>query len=197
MLCLSSLLATLAHGNTLVLSHHTLVALNALLSLSASISPHACALLSLPLLFHVDLDDPVVFALLVQGLVSPLALPFAALLIVGQVAALLAGLGLDALLGGEALPLGRWLGLRYGLLSRETSTWLGEREEDAVLGGVKGAGGEELVDEGLGAVAGKLGEGLLQIVAIEVHRVGVLGEEVAEIEGVRRRLFDCDWQLGF
>lgn len=129
-----SSLGSFALGNPLVLSHLALIALHPLFALTSSISPLSGAFFSLPFGFHVDLDTPVILALLVQGLVTPLALPFAALLIKGEVAALLAGLWLDALLGGKALPLGRRLGLRYGLLAGQTSAGLGERQEDAVWG---------------------------------------------------------------
>ncbi|VUC27128.1 unnamed protein product [Clonostachys rosea] len=123
-----------------VLLHHSLVPPHILFSLSPVVSPNAGPLLALSLSLHVYLDDGVVLALLVQALVSPLALPFARLLIKGQVLALLAGLGLDSLLRGEALPFGGGLGLGDGLLSRQVCTGWREREEDAFLGGAERAG---------------------------------------------------------
>lgn len=192
-----SLLTGLGDGDSLILPHLALVALDSLFALPSTVSPDGGAFLALPLGLHVNLDDPVVLALLVHGLVAPLALPLAALLIVDEVLALLARLGLDALLGGKALPLGRGFGLGHRLLAGEAGAGLGQREEDAVGGGGEWAGGEELVDEGLGAVAGELGEGLFKRCVVQLDRVGVLGHEVAEIEGVGRRLLDCDGQLRF
>lgn len=71
-----------------------------------------------------------------------------------------------------------------------------ERQEHAVgLGRGRGAGGEELVDEGLGAVAGDGGERGFEVGVVDGQRVGVGGEEEAEVEGVGCRLFDGDGQL--
>lgn len=181
--------------DTFVLAHQTLVALDPLLALSSAIAPDGGTLLSCLLGLYVDLDDGIVLALLVQSLVTPLALPLARLLVEGKVAARIARLWLDTLLGGEALPLGRRLGLRNGLLAGEAGARGGKAEQNALGGGAERAGGEELVDERLSAVAGELGERLLEVVAIEGHGVGVLSEEMAEIEGVGCRLLDCDRQL--
>lgn len=197
---LSSPLGFLAHllcGVPLVFPHLPLVAFDPLDALPPSIGPDAGALFPRGLLLRVNLDQPVVLALLVQALVTPLALPLARLLVVGQVAALLPGLCLDALLGGEALPLGRRLGLGHGFLAGQAGGGRGQRQEDAVAGGLERAGGEELVDERLGAVAGDLGEGLVDGGAVEDDGVGVLGEEVAEVEGVGRGLVDDDGELWF
>lgn len=191
-----SLLAALGEGFPLVLAHLPLVAPDLLLALPPAVAADTGALLALPLGLHVDLDEPVVLSLLVEALVAPLALPLARLLVVGEVLALLAGLGLDALLLGEALPLCRGLGLGHGLLAGQAGGRGGQAEQDAVAGGGDGAGGEELVDERLGAVPGDVGQGLLFVGGVEDEWVGVFCEEVAEIEGIRRRLFDCDLQLG-
>lgn len=192
------LLAHLVRSIPLVFPHLPLIALDLLHALSPPISPNAGALFPRSLLLGIHLDQPVVLALLVQALVSPLALPLARLLIVRQVAALLPRLGLDALLGGEALPLGRRLGLGHGLLARQAGGGRGQRQQDAVAGGLQRAGGEELVDERLGAVAGEFGEGLVDGGGVgEDDGVGVLGEEVAEVEGVGRGLVDDDGEFWF
>ncbi|KAI6766747.1 hypothetical protein HG531_011969 [Fusarium graminearum] len=162
-------------GNTFVLAHQAFVALDPLLAFSSAIATDGGALLSLLFGFHVDLDNGPVLALLVQGLVSPLALPLAGLLVEGKVAA--------------------GLGLRDGLLTGETGAWRWEGEQNTLGGRAERACGEKLVDERLGAVTGKFGEGLLEVLAVEGHWVGVLCEEMAKVESVWCRLFDCDGQL--
>lgn len=145
----------------------------------------------------VDLDDPVVrHDALLPGLalVSPRLLPLARALVelLALHAPLLPGLGLDALLGGELLPLGRLLGGRQRLLTRERRGDRGQVEQDALLGRLQGQGGQQLVDEGLGAVAGGLGQAVLQVDGSVGggQGVGVVGEQEAEVECVRRRLGD-------
>lgn len=144
-----------------VLAHLPLVALDPLLALPAAVAADARALGAVALGLGVYLDEPVVLALLVERLVSPLALPLARLLVVRQVAALLARLGRDALLGREALPLGRRLDSRHRLLARQPGRRLGQRQQHAVRRRLQRARCEELVDERLRAVAGNLRQRLL------------------------------------
>ncbi|CAH0026651.1 unnamed protein product [Clonostachys rhizophaga] len=118
------------------------------------------------------------------------------LLIKGQILALLAGLGLDALLRSKALPFGGFFGLGDGLLSRQVCAGWRKREEDAFLGGAEGAGREQLVDQGLSSVARDLGERLLDGGVVEDDWVGVLCHEKAQVEGVWRGLVDGHDELG-
>jgi hypothetical protein len=150
----------------------------------------------------VHFHNPVVgdHALLWLSLVAPSLLPLARVLVelLALHPPLLSGLGLDALLGGEPLPLGRLLGGREGLLTGQRGGGSGQVEQDAGLGGLQRQRGQELVDERLRAVAGGLGQAVL-----ERHggvggrqRVWVGGQEQTEIECVGCRLGDLHLELG-
>lgn len=79
-------------------------------------------------------------------------------------------------------------------MTREDGGARRKREEDAVLGR-RGdlAGGEELVQERLGAVAGGGFQCIVQrLGGGQDERVGVQREKVAEVEGVWRWLRDGD-----
>lgn len=71
-----------------------------------------------------------------------------------------------------------------------------ERQEHAVgLGRGCGAGGEELVDEGLCAVAGNAGKRGFEVGVIDDERIWVGGKEEAEVEGVGGGFLDCDGEF--
>lgn len=147
----------------------------------------------------VHFHQPVVFTRLVLALVSPARDPFAGGFVVDELLSPLligqsgTGLGVvfaNALLASEQLPFRRGLGGRERLVAGEGGGARREGEEDTVLGG-RGdlAGGEELVQERLGAIAG----GGFQCIVERFGRgpdegVGVQREKVAKVEGVWRWL---------
>src|SRR3569833_2244821 len=123
-----------------VLPQLPLVPLDPLLALPPAVAAQARARLTLCLLLRVDLDEPLRLLGLVGALVPPLALPFARLGVVLQVAPLLSGLGLDAPPCCELLPLGRRLGGRHGLLARQRRRCCRERHQDHPRCRCEGAG---------------------------------------------------------
>lgn len=173
----ASTLPSLLGRVPLVLAHLPLVPLLALDPLPPRLASEGLALLELGLLCRVDLDEPVLLELLVGALVSPLALPLALLLVVLDVAALLPRLGLDALLGGEPLPLGRLLGGREGLLARKGRLLRGQRQQHARGSGLDRARRQELVDKCLRAVPGQARQRALQVRLVELYWVRVIGEK--------------------
>lgn len=104
------------------------------------------------LLLLVDLDKPLVLAFLVLALVSPLGDPFARRFVIDELGVAL--LVLNTLLLGEELPFGGGLLGGDGLLAGQRRRGLWEDQVHAFGGGFELAGGQELVDEGLGGVAG-------------------------------------------
>jgi hypothetical protein len=140
------------------------------------------------LLLLIHLNKPVVLALLVLALVAPLGDPLACRLIVDQLAVAL--LVLDALLGGKALPLGRLLGGGDGLLAGQRRGGYGQDKVDAFRVGLDLAGGEQLVYEGLRGVAGGCGEDFFR--GRGGDGIGVVGEEIAEVECEGGGLVDGD-----
>jgi hypothetical protein len=154
-----------------------LVPLHPVLALSPAVRPRVVRLARLLLLLLVDLDQPVVLAVLVLALVAPLGHPFASRFVVHQLAVAL--LVLDALLRGEELPLGLLFRSGQLLLAGKGRGWAGQDEVDAFRVGLDLACGEKLVYEGLRCVAGGCAERLF---IRGFDGVGVVGEEVAEIE---------------
>ena len=143
-------------------------------------------------LLLVNLNQPVILAILVLALVTVLGHPLARSLVEDQLS--IALLVLDALLGGKLLPLGLGLFLGHALLAGQVGGRCRQAEGDAgaVVGFCDGACGEELVDEGLGAVAGGVFDvGFLNL-AHDGKRIGVVAEEVAQVEGVGNGLVDGD-----
>lgn len=157
-------------------------------ALLPTIRPRIVRLARLLLLLLVDLDKPVVLAVLVLALVAPLGHPLAGRFFVDHLAVAL--LVLDALLGGEALPFSGLLGCGDGLLAGQWGRGRGEDEVHALAVGLDLAGGEQLVYEGLCGVAGGGGENLFR--GSGGHGIGVVGEEVAQVEGEGRGLVDGD-----
>jgi hypothetical protein len=166
-------------ARTIVIPLLPLIPPNPVLALPPAIRARIVRLARLGLLLLIHLDQPVVLAVLVLALVAPLGDPFAARLIVHQLAVAL--LVLDALLGGKALPFGRLFGGGDGLFARQGHAGGREDEVHAFRVGFDLACGEELVDEGLGGVARGCGEG--GFVRGRGDGVGVVGEKVAEVEG--------------
>jgi hypothetical protein len=159
---------------------------HAVLALSPAVRTRIVRLARLLLLLLVDLDKPVVLAVLVLALVAPLGDPLALRVVVDQVTVAL--LVLDALLGGKALPLGGLLGGGDGLLAGKSGGRRGQNEVHALRVGFDLASREQLVDQGLRGVAGGCGEGCF--VGGDGNGVGVVGEEVAEVECEGRGLVD-------
>ena len=181
---LPSSLASLARV-ALVCALLALVPPDALLAVVPALSSEVVGLARLGLLLLVNLDKPLVVELLVLALVAPLGDPFAARLVVNQLAVAL--LVLDTLLGGKALPLGLLLGLRNGLLAGQRRRGCREDEVDTLGGRLDLTGREELVDEGLGGIAGGGGKRLF---VDGLDGVGVVGEQVAQVKGEGRGLVD-------
>lgn len=190
----------------LIRSHLPLIPPYPILPLSPRHPPHRAALRSsilllLPILL-INLHQPIII-ILVLPLVPPSGHPLALLLIVHQLLAPLlirkrsAGLRVvlaDALLACEQLPFRGWFGRGQGLVPGERGGGRWEGEQHALLrGGGDGAGGYELVEEGLHAVAGGGFEGGVEgLVAGEFEGVWVVGEQVAQVEGVGGWLGDGD-----
>ena len=156
-----------------------LVPPDALLALPPAIGTSIVRLSSLRLLLLVDLNKPLRVAVLVLALVTPLGYPLARGLVVNKLAVAL--LVLDTLLGGKALPLGRFLGGGDGLFAGNGGGRRGEHKVHALGARLDFAGGQQLVDEGLSGIARGGGEDGL--VGGGGDWVGVVGEQVAEIEG--------------
>ena len=154
----------------------------------SAISPCIVCLSTLLFLLLIDLNKPGVFGVLVLALVTPLGYPVAGRLVVNLVAVAL--LVLDTLLGGKALPLGRFLGLGNGLFAGQRKLWRREDEVDTLGGRLDFAGGKQLVDKGLCGITSSGGEGLF--VGLGGDRVGVVGKQVAQVEGERRGLVNGD-----
>jgi hypothetical protein len=177
-------LASLARV-ALVCALLALVSPDALFPVVPVLGAKVVSLARLCLLLLINLDKPLVVELLVLALVAPLGDPFAARLVVNQLAVAL--LVLDTLLGGKALPLGLLLGLGDGLLAGQRCGGRREDEVDALGGRLDLAGREELVDEGLGGIAGGGGKRLF---VDSLDGVGVVGEQVAQVKGEGRGLVD-------
>ena len=154
----------------------------------SAISPCIVCFSSLLFLLLIDLNKPGVFGVLVLALVAPLGYPVAGRLVVNLVAVAL--LVLDTLLGGKALPLGRFLGLGNGLLAGQRKLWRREDEVDTLGGRLDFTGGKQLVDEGLRGITSSGGESLF--VGLGGDGVGVVGKQVAQVECERRGLVDGD-----
>ena len=107
----------------------------------------------------------------------------------------------NAFFAREGLPLRGGFGLRERFPAREGRGGRGEGEGEAVGGGLDGAGSEEGVDEGLGAVAGEGFEGRVEggVGGEEGcgggKWLGVCGEEVREVGGVWDGFCDCYWAV--
>lgn len=144
------------------------------------------------LLLLVNLDQPLVVAILVLALVAPLGHPLAAGIVVDHLA--LALLVLDTLLGGKALPFGRLLGFGNGLLAGKRRRGCRKDKVHAFRGRFDLTGGQELVDESLRGIAGCGAKGLFTRVGGD--GVGVVGEEIAKVEGKGRWLVDGNGSAG-
>lgn len=184
----------------------TLIALNPLLPLSATHSTNRPTLSSSILLLLpfalINFHKPLVVVVLVLALVSPLGNPLARSLVVDELLAALlvrqCGAGLAAelantLLAREQLPLGRRFGRGQGLEPREVGVRGRQAEQDAVLSG-RGdvAGCEQLVQEALGAVAGRGLQGAVQLAGSDLQWVRVVNCQVAQVESVGGGLGDGD-----
>lgn len=177
----------------------TLITLNALLALSSRHTTNVTTLgislsLLLPLLL-INLNKPLILVVLVLALVTPARHPLARSLVVDKLLAALlvlaGGTGLlaelaDTLLAGEQLPFRGGLGDGKGLVAREVDVrrWQGEKYT-VRDGSLNLAGCQELVEEDLDAIPGRGFQRVVQfLVRGELQRVGVVDEQVAQVECV-------------
>lgn len=178
--------------SALVCALPPLIALDTLDSLLSSLLSGIMLAAVLSRLLLINFNQPIVLTILVLALVTILGHPLARSLVEDQFA--IALLILDALLGGKLLPLGLGLLLGHALLARQVGGRGGQAEGDAgaVVGFCDGAGGEELVDKSLSAIA----SGVLDVGFLDLGHgregVGVVAEKVAQVEGVGNGLVDSD-----
>jgi hypothetical protein len=163
---------------------------NLFLPRSPAVRPRVVGLSGLVLLLVVDLDKPLVLALLVLALVAPSGNPLTGRLVVNQLGLVVVVLG-DALLLREELPLGGRLLGGDGLFAGQRGGARRKHEVHAIGRGLDVASAEQLVDEDLGGIAGVGSKGVF--VGVAGDGVGVVRKQVAQVERVGRGLVDGDW----